>query len=165
MVRGIGIRSAIAVPAVAIAPQKITTADQPTASKSAPAAIGESAPITAPPVNIIAVADPSVPTPTWSIAAAVIMGITEKKKSPRVARSIVNAGPSCAKRNRNTSSAIVPIAPTMTGFRPVRSDIQPMMGVDAIPARVSSETCIPMVNADISRVSRMYRTTNPWNAV
>ena len=143
------------MPKVAIAPQKITTADQPSASKSAPAAIGDSAPITAPPVNIMAVADPSVPTPTWSMAAAVIMGITEKKNSPKVARSMVNASPSCASRNRKTRSAMVPIAPTMTGFRPVRSDIHPMMGVDAMPARVSSETCTPIVNADISRDSRM----------
>lgn len=118
----------------------MTTADQPTASNSAPAAMGDSAPITAPPVNIIAVAEPSVPAPTWSIAAAVIMGITEKKKSPRVASRMVNAGPSWANRNRNTSRAMVPIAPTITGFRPVRSDIQPMIGVDAIPASVSSET-------------------------
>ena len=143
----------------------MTTADQPMASKSAPAAIGDSAPMTAPPVNIIAVADPSVPAPTWSIAAAVIMGITEKKKSPSVARSMVNAGPSWANRNRKTRSAIVPIAPTMTGFRPVRSETQPMMGVDAIPASVRRETWMPMVKADISSDSRMYRTTNPWNAV
>ena len=143
------------MPKVAIAPQKITTAGQPSASKSAPAAIGDSAPITAPPVNIMAVADPSVPTPTWSMAAAVIMGITEKKNRPRVARRIVKASPSCASRNRKTRSAMVPIAPTITGFRPVRSDIHPMMGVDAMPASVRSETWTPIVNADISSDSRM----------
>ena len=84
-----------------------------------------------------------------------IIGITEKKNSPSDPSTIVKPIPSLIGSKRKTSAAIDAIATNITGLRPIRSESQPMTGVDTIPAKVSSETCHPIVNADISSVSFM----------
>ena len=102
-----------------------------------------------------AVAEPSEPRSTWSMVAAVMMGMTEKKKSPREATMMVKPIPRSINKKAKIMAAIDAMATKITGLRPTRSESQPMAGVEAMPARVSRATCQPMVKPDISRVSAM----------
>ena len=80
-----------------------------------PAASGANDPIAEPPANISAVADPSEPLSIWSIAAAVMIGITEKKNSPSTPINTVIGTPESNTRNRKMITAIALMADAITG--------------------------------------------------
>mgnify|MGYP000887141229 CR=1 FL=1 len=118
---------------------KIKTASIPYSSLKRPANTGAIAPKIAGPVNIMAVTDDSVPFGTASIDVASITGLIEYKNIPKHANMMVSANPSPNGNKQNTNAEIADKPKTITGRRPILSDIQPSNGAEPTPKSVRSD--------------------------